>query len=82
MGQSEPSQRTIDDDTRRALVELLATFGTEPRSLYDVGMPSVSRGCDQNTIVNALFDLAHDGAIELVAGNRVQVLSLSVRKRR
>ncbi len=69
------------DGTKAAVVQLLATFGTEPRSLYDVGVPLVGLGFDQNAIVNALFDLAHDGAIELISGNRVRVLSLSVRKR-
>lgn len=69
------------EETKRALVELLATFGAEPRSLYDVGIPLVGRGCDQNMIVNALFDLAHDGAVELMPGNRVRVLE-EIRQRR
>ena len=67
-------------ETKAAIVELLSTFGGEPRSLYDVGVPLVGRGFDQNMIVNALFDLAHDGAIELISGNRVRVLRASVRK--
>ncbi len=62
------------DETKAAVAELLTTFGTEPRSLYDIGVPLVGRGFDQNAIVNALFDLAHDGAIELLPGNRVRVL--------
>ncbi len=32
------------DETKAAVTDLLGTFGTEPRSLYDVGVPLVSGG--------------------------------------
>jgi hypothetical protein len=66
------------DETKAAVVELLARFGKEPRILYDIGIPLVARGFDQNLIVNALFDLAHDGAVEMLSGNRVRALKLPV----
>ncbi len=68
------------EDTRHALVELLATFGTEPRSMYDVGVPLVDRGFEQDDILNALYAFVSEGAIELLSGNRLRVLGLSVRK--
>lgn len=62
------------EETKTALVDLLSTFGVEPHSLYDVGVPLVGRGFDQDTIVNALFDLANAGVIKLLSGDSVRVL--------
>ncbi len=62
------------DETKAAVTDLLGTFGTEPRSLYDVGVPLVSGRYDQNTNVNALFDLVSDGAIELLPENSLRVV--------
>ncbi|KQT05065.1 hypothetical protein ASG42_21295 [Rhizobium sp. Leaf391] len=62
------------DETKAAVADLLGAFGTEPRSLYDVGVPLVSGGYDQNTIVNALFDLVSDGAIKLLPENSLRVV--------
>ncbi|KQT01802.1 MULTISPECIES: hypothetical protein [unclassified Rhizobium] len=64
------------EETKAAIVKLMATFGTEPRSLYDIGVPLVGRGFEQDPIVNALFDLAHEGVIEFIPGNALRVLKL------
>lgn len=66
------------DETKSAVMGLLATFGAEPRSLYDVGVPLVGQGYPEKLIVSALFDLAQEGSIELITGNRVRVLRLRI----
>ncbi|KQU06034.1 hypothetical protein [Rhizobium sp. Leaf453] len=65
-------------ETKAAVINLLRTFGDGPTSLYEVGAPLVGRGFKQDPIVNALFDLAHEGVIELLIGNALPVLKLPV----
>ncbi|KQT02812.1 hypothetical protein ASG42_25280 [Rhizobium sp. Leaf391] len=64
------------DGTRRDVINLLRTFGDGPTSLYEIGVPLVGRGFEQDPIVNALFGLSHEGVIEFLPGNALRVLKL------
>jgi len=61
---------------KAAILERLQRIGisaNQPVSLYELA-PLVYSGYDQHDIVNALFTLQDQKVIELMAGNRLQLL--------
>jgi hypothetical protein len=65
------------DEARTAFFDVLRSLGAEPGkpiSNYGIGPPMIMRGFTQDEIVNVMFSLQANKAIELLPGNRLEVL--------
>jgi hypothetical protein len=62
------------DEIRADLIDILNELGPDATSLYDVGVPMVGNGFNQDEILNALMALLRENIIELLPGNRLRVL--------
>jgi hypothetical protein len=65
------------DEIRSAFFDVLLSLGAEPGkpiSNYDIGPPMVMRGFSEEEIVNMFFSLQTKKVIELLPGNRLQIL--------
>ncbi|KAA0679593.1 hypothetical protein DTW90_37435 [Neorhizobium sp. P12A] len=63
---------------KAAFFEVLQTLGAEPFtpiSNYEIGPPMIMRGFTEHEIVNMFFSLQVTKEIELLPGNRLQILS-------
>ena len=66
-----------DEQTKAAIIERLNELGLEPNqpvSLFEIGTSLVPAGYSQDELVWALFALQSDKKIELLNGNRLQLL--------
>jgi hypothetical protein len=59
------------------LIEILQGLGTEPTSLYAVGVPMVAKGFTQDEVLNVIMALEREKRIELLPGNRLRVLAIA-----
>ncbi len=65
------------DETATALAELLRELDAQPGSpisLYDIVQPLVAKGHEESVIVDVLYSMQAAKEIELLPGNRMQVL--------
>jgi hypothetical protein len=59
------------------VLDILRGLGTEPTSLYAVGVPMVAKGFTQDEVLNVIMALDREKVIELLPGNRLRVLAIA-----